>query len=63
MNMLLATRGWNAIKGKLREKLAHLTEDEFQFIEEDLVNRIRKRKIQDSWTNMATFQPIPPQTK
>ncbi len=44
---ILTTKGnWNIAKGKLKQKLAHLTNDNLQFIEgkeDELIGRIQKR--------------------
>ena len=46
MNMLQAKGNWNVMKGKFKQKLARLTQDERQFTlgkEEELVGRIQKK--------------------
>ena len=46
MNTLQLKGNWNIIKGKLKQKYAHLTDDDLQYIEgkeEELVGRIQKR--------------------
>jgi uncharacterized protein YjbJ (UPF0337 family) len=46
MNTLEIKGDWNIIKGKLKQKWAHLTEDDLQFAEgkqEELLGRIQKR--------------------
>jgi hypothetical protein len=47
MNTLLAKGRWNIAKGKLTQKLTCLTEEDFQFAEEELLGRIQKRKAQE----------------
>lgn len=46
MNSLELKGNWNIIKGKLKQKWAHLTDDDLQYIEgkeEELLGRIQKR--------------------
>ena len=46
MTTLTAKGNWNIAKGKLKQKFAHLTDDEAQFIEgkeDELTGRIQKR--------------------
>jgi uncharacterized protein YjbJ (UPF0337 family) len=46
MNTLQLKGNWNIIKGKLKQKYAHLTDDDLQYIEgkeDELVGRIQKR--------------------
>ena len=47
MNTQLAKGRWNIAKGKLTQKLTYLTEEDFQFAEEELLGRIQKRKAQE----------------
>ena len=46
MNTLQLKGNWNIIKGKLKQKYAHLTDDDLQYVEgkeDELVGRIQKR--------------------
>ena len=46
MNKLEIKGDWNIIKGKLKQKWAHLTDDDLQFAEgksEELIGRFQKR--------------------
>lgn len=46
MNSLEIKGDWNIVKGKLKEKWSHLTEDDLQFVEgqhDILFGRIQKR--------------------
>ena len=46
MSVLTAKGNWNIAKGKLKQKLAQLTDDELQFTEgkqDELTGRIQKR--------------------
>ncbi len=46
MNSQINKGNWNIIKGQLRQKWAHLTDDDLQYIEgkeEELYGRIQKR--------------------
>ena len=46
MTTLIAKGNWNIAKGKLKQKFAHLTDDDLQFIEgkeDELIGRIQKR--------------------
>ena len=46
MTTLTAKGNWNIAKGKLKQKFAHLTDDDLQFIEgkeDELIGRIQKR--------------------
>jgi uncharacterized protein YjbJ (UPF0337 family) len=50
MNTLQAKGCWNIAKGRLKQRLAHLMEDELQFSEgkeDELLGRIQKRKGQE----------------
>jgi uncharacterized protein YjbJ (UPF0337 family) len=45
MNTLQLKGNWNIAKGKLKQKFAHLTDDDLQYIEgkeEELIGRIQK---------------------
>lgn len=47
MNLLTAKGNWNTAKGKLKQKFAQFSDDDFQFVEgneEELRERIQKRK-------------------
>jgi uncharacterized protein YjbJ (UPF0337 family) len=49
MNTLVAKGNWNIAKGKLKQVLSRLTQDQLQFVEgkvDELVGRIQKRKGQ-----------------
>ena len=49
MSSFTAKANWNIAKGKLKQKLAQLADDHFQFIEgkeEELIGRILKRSGQ-----------------
>jgi uncharacterized protein YjbJ (UPF0337 family) len=46
MNTLEIKGDWNIAKGKLKQKWAHLTDDDLQYIEgktEEMLGRIQKR--------------------
>lgn len=46
MNTLQMKGNWNVVKGKLKQKFAHLTDDDLQYIEgkeDELLGRIQKR--------------------
>lgn len=46
MSTLEIKGDWNIIKGKLKQKWAHLTDDDLQYIEgkqDELIGRIQKR--------------------
>ncbi len=46
MNTLTAKGNWNIAKGRLKQKFAHLTDDEVQFVEgkeDELIGLIQKR--------------------
>ena len=46
MSTLTAKGNWNIAKGKVKQKLAQLTDDDLQFIEgkeDELIGRIQKR--------------------
>ena len=46
MSTLIAKGNWNIAKGKLKQKLAQLADDDLQFIEgkeDELIGRIQKR--------------------
>ena len=46
MSALIAKGNWNIAKGKLKQKLAQLADDDLQFIEgkeDELIGRIQKR--------------------
>ena len=46
MNILEIKGDWNITKGKLKQKWAHLTDDDLQYAEgkfEELIGRIQKR--------------------
>jgi len=46
MNLLQARGNWNIVMGKLKQKIAQLTDDDIQFTkgkQEELVGRIQKR--------------------
>ena len=46
MNKLEIKGDWNITKGKLKQKWAHLTDDDLQYVEgkqDELVGRIQKR--------------------
>lgn len=46
MSTLTAKGNWNIAKGKVKQKLAQLADDDLQFIEgkeEELIGRIQKR--------------------
>jgi len=46
MNTLEIKGDWNITKGKLKQKWAHLTDDDLQYLEgqqEELIGRIQKR--------------------
>ena len=46
MNTLEMKGNWNIAKGKLKQKWAHLTDDDLEFVEgkeDELVGRIQKR--------------------
>jgi uncharacterized protein YjbJ (UPF0337 family) len=50
MSTLTAKGNWNIAKGKLKQKFAHLTDDDLQFTEgkeDELIGRIQKRTGQD----------------
>ncbi len=50
MNILAVKGQWNIVRGKLKQRLAHLAEDELQFTEgkqEELLGLIQKRKAQE----------------
>jgi hypothetical protein len=55
MNMLLAKGHWNIAKGKLTGKLTCLTEQELQFAEGELLNRIQKRKTHENSDFMSAL--------
>ena len=49
MSTLTAKGNWNIAKGKVKQKLAQLTDDDLQFIEgkeDELIGRIQKRTSQ-----------------
>jgi uncharacterized protein YjbJ (UPF0337 family) len=49
MSTLIAKGNWNIAKGKVKQKLAQLTDDDLQFIEgkeDELIGRIQKRASQ-----------------
>jgi uncharacterized protein YjbJ (UPF0337 family) len=49
MNTLTTKGNWNIAKGKLKQMLAHLADDDLQFIEgkeDELLGRIQKRTAQ-----------------
>ena len=49
MSALAAKGNWNIAKGKLKQKLAQLADDDLQFIEgkeDELIGRIQKRTHQ-----------------
>ena len=49
MSTLVAKGNWNIAKGRLKQKLARLLDDDLQFMEgkvDELVGRIQKRKGQ-----------------
>ncbi len=49
MNTLEVKGRWNVVKGRLKQKFAHLTGDELQFMEgkqNELVGRIQQRSAQ-----------------
>jgi uncharacterized protein YjbJ (UPF0337 family) len=49
MSTLTAKGNWNIAKGKLKQKLAQLADDDLQFIEgkeDELIGRIQKRTSQ-----------------
>ena len=65
MNILLARGHWNIAKGKLNRKLTCLTEQELQLAEEQLLDRIHKRKTQENAAFMSALgfcNPSHPQT-
>jgi uncharacterized protein YjbJ (UPF0337 family) len=46
MSSLIAKGSWNIAKGKLKQKIAQLTDDNMQFIkgkEDELIGRIQQR--------------------
>jgi uncharacterized protein YjbJ (UPF0337 family) len=46
MNTLQLKGNWNIIKGKLKQKFAHLTDDDLQYVEgkeDELIGRIQRR--------------------
>ncbi len=46
MSTLTVKANWNIAKGKLKQKFAHLTDDDLQFLEgkeDELIGRIQKR--------------------
>lgn len=50
MNKLELKGDWNIAKGRLKQKWAHLTDDDLQYTEghyEELLGRIQKRTGQD----------------
>jgi uncharacterized protein YjbJ (UPF0337 family) len=49
MSTLAAKGNWNIAKGKMKQKLAQLTDDDLQFIEgkeDEMIGRIQKRTSQ-----------------
>jgi uncharacterized protein YjbJ (UPF0337 family) len=60
MNTLEMQGNWNIVKGKLKQKLARLTDDDLQMIEgkeDELIGRIQKR------TSEARHLLNPPRTE
>ena len=46
MNTLQLKGNWNIVKGKIKQKFAHLTDDDLQYVEgkeDELIGRIQKR--------------------
>jgi len=46
MNTMQLKGNWNVVKGKIKQKFAHLTDDDLGYIEgkeDELVGRIQKR--------------------
>ena len=46
MNTLQLKWNWNIVKGKIKQKFAHLTDDDLQYVEgkeDELIGRIQKR--------------------
>ena len=58
MSTLTVKGNWNIAKGKLKQKLAQLTDDELRYIEgkqEELIGRIQKRTDQAGKKPQQTF--------
>jgi uncharacterized protein YjbJ (UPF0337 family) len=52
MSLLTAKGNWNIARGKLKQTLAQIANDDLQFIdgkEDELVGRIQKRTGQAKW--------------
>ena len=58
MNTLRLRGNWNIIKGKLKQKYAHLADDDFQYFEgkeDELIGRIQKRSGKNKEKRPDTF--------
>ena len=60
MKTLSVKGNWNIVKGKLKQKLARLTEDDLQFAEgkeEELLGRIQQRAVEKITGTVPALQP------